>query len=76
MKGLLKKFLLYEIGHINWDKYSPLIICVETASYSRNGTETKYEEIISYLESKGYLNYADTRINTIFIKKDRYVEHN
>jgi hypothetical protein len=22
VKGLLKKFLLYEIGHINWDKYS------------------------------------------------------
>ena len=61
---------------VDWDKYSPLTICVETASYSRNGTEEKYQEIISFLESKGYLNYADTRINTIFVRKDKYIGHN
>jgi len=60
---------------ISWENYSPLILCVETASYSRNGTEGKYDEIISLLESKGYLNYADTRINNIFIRKDKYIGH-
>lgn len=60
---------------IDWDKYAPLIICVESASYSRSGEEEKDEELIQFLESKGYLNYADTRINNIFVDKSRYVGH-
>jgi len=60
---------------INWKKYSPLVICTETASYSTNGNEKKDIKLISFLESKGYMVYADTRINTIFIKKDKYINH-
>lgn len=60
---------------INWKKYSPLVICAETASYSTNGNEKKDTKLISYLENKGYLVYADTRINTIFVKKDKYINH-
>ena len=60
---------------VNWKKYSPVVICAETASYSTNGNEEKDTRLITYLESKGYMVYADTRINTIFIKKDRYVNH-
>lgn len=60
---------------INWEKSSPLIICAETASYSTNGNEEKDKELISCLEGKGYLVYADTRINTIFVKKEKYVNH-
>jgi FkbM family methyltransferase len=58
---------------IDWNKYTPLVICAETASYARDGTEVKYSEIIHFLESKGYMIFADTRINTIFVKKDKYV---
>jgi FkbM family methyltransferase len=60
---------------INWKKYSPTAICTETASYSTDGNEKKDVRLISYLESKGYMVYADTRINTIFIKRDRYINH-
>jgi FkbM family methyltransferase len=60
---------------INWKRYSPTVICTETASYSTNGNEKKDARLISYLESKGYMVYADTRINTIFIKEDKYINH-
>lgn len=60
---------------IDWKKYAPLVMCVETASYSTNGNEIKDTELISYLESVGYMIYADTRINTIFVKRDRYINH-
>lgn len=60
---------------INWKKYSPIVICTETASYSTNGNEEKDTRLISYLKSKGYMIYADTRINTIFIKENKYINH-
>ena len=60
---------------INWKKYSPIVICTETASYSTDGNEKKDIKLISYLKSRGYMVYADTRINTIFIKEDKYINH-
>lgn len=58
---------------INYDKNSPIVICVETISFSENGNGIKNRTIIEFLESKGYLVYADTYINTIFVKKDKWI---
>ncbi len=52
---------------INFDKYKPKIICVETLQYSLNQVEQKNDAIITFLLEKNYLVYADTHVNTIFL---------
>lgn len=49
---------------------SPVVICAETISYSINGHGVKDHNLIEYLKNKDYLVYADTNINTIFIKRE------
>ncbi len=73
---------------IDYRNSSPIVICVETISFSEtvNGVKdiniisfsetvngVKDINIISFLESKGYMVYADTYINTIFVKKSEWV---
>lgn len=54
---------------IDFDKFSPLVICVETIEYDEFQKEKKNLEICDYLRDSGYEMYADTRYNTIFCKK-------
>lgn len=58
---------------IDYDKSVPTVMCVETISFSETGNGVKDKQIINFLESKGYMVYADTYINTIFVKKDRWI---
>lgn len=51
----------------------PVVICVETISYSKTGEGIKNIELVEYLESRGYMVYADTYINTILVRKDRWL---
>lgn len=59
---------------IPFGKTQPLIICAETMSYSENGTGKKDEDLIRYLTDKGYMLYADTYINSIFVLRSRWVK--
>jgi len=45
----------------------PIVICVETASFSATGKSVKNTALIDLLSAKGYRIYADTFINTIFL---------
>lgn len=54
---------------INFIKHSPEILCIETISYELNGHGIKDSELIDFVLSKGYFLYADTNINSIFVKK-------
>lgn len=45
----------------------PKVICVETLSYSQTGLQTKSSSAAEILSAKGYMLYADTYINTIFV---------
>jgi len=47
----------------------PKVICVETVSYSPRGHGTKQHDILDLLTGIGYVIYADTSINTIFVHK-------
>lgn len=60
---------------IDFSEFFPTVICVETISFSTKGLGIKDLEIINFLESKGYMKYADTYINTIFVRKDRWNNH-
>jgi len=55
---------------IDYNKYYPKVICVETISFSKTGKGVKNQELIDFLISKDYLLYADTHINSIFVNKD------
>lgn len=55
---------------INFNKYTPDVICVETMGYDEKGNTFKKNDIIDYLKLKGYWCYADTRVNTIFVRSN------
>lgn len=53
--------------HFDFSKYRPEVFCLETLSYTEDKSERKLTEIIDLMHGKGYLTYADTYINTIFV---------
>jgi FkbM family methyltransferase len=53
--------------------YKPTLICVETISFSMKGNGEKDVNLIVKIEKNGYMNYADTNINTIFVRKDKWI---
>jgi FkbM family methyltransferase len=57
---------------IDFDAWKPLVICCETISYSTTGQGVKNSMVLDYLCSKGYMVYADTYINTIFVLKSAW----
>jgi FkbM family methyltransferase len=60
---------------IEFTEFFPTVICVETISFSTKGLGIKDLSIKFFLESKGYMKYADTYINTIFVRKDKWCNH-
>jgi len=57
---------------IDFDRFKPEVICVESITFSLSRTEEKIQDIFDFLESKGYFVYADTHVNTIFCRSDIY----
>ena len=57
------------IKSIDFDKNYPIVICIETISFSNSGNGLKNKDLIKFIEEKGYLYYADTNINSIFVKE-------
>ncbi len=54
----------------NWDfsKYKPSVFCIETISHlAQNKIQHKANDILNILNNNGYLSFADTYINTIFV---------
>jgi len=50
----------------------PILICLETVEYAlRLGQGKKRQELTDFLTGRNYRVYADTYINTIYIRKDR-----
>jgi len=57
------------LKQINYEESAPLVICVESISYSNTGRGIKRTEITDYLKQFGYMVYADTNINSILVKQ-------
>jgi FkbM family methyltransferase len=53
---------------LDFDKYAPNVLIVETIRFGDTAQANKQQNIIDFVCSKGYLIYADTYVNTIFIK--------
>lgn len=60
------------LNSFDFETFKPAILCVETLTYANDNTEQKIPEIIDLVESKGYLVFADTYINTIFVDEKRW----
>lgn len=58
------------LQQIDYDRNWPKIICVETTKFTHDATGEKNDIIIDFLKDKGYTLFADTQINSIFVKKE------
>lgn len=63
---------LAALSTIDFEKSAPIVICAETISYSRTNQGVKEFEVQHFLEGKGYYVFADTHLNTLFVKEDLY----
>lgn len=77
-KGMYPDFLSIDIEglddqilrSLDYSIGSPKVMCVETLTFSPAGKEQKKTELIKFIVDNGYIVYADTFINTIFVRKD------
>lgn len=54
---------------IDFNKSRPKVICVEAAEYSPVGAGARRNELIEFLISKGYYEYANTNLNAIMVDR-------
>lgn len=60
------------LNSIDYTSSYPLVICVETISFSTSRNGVKNNALIEFVKSKGYMVYADTYINTILVRQDTW----
>ena len=58
------------IKSIDYSTNCPIVICVETISFSNKGDGVKNISLIEFIKSNGYILYADTYINSIFVREN------
>ena len=57
------------LDNFDFTKCRPEVFCLETLSYTDDNCERKLTEIVELMHMNGYLTYADTYINTIFVDR-------
>lgn len=56
------------IRNFDFGNFRPEVFCIETVVYAeKNAEKDKVVEVIDFMRSTGYMVYADTFINTIFV---------
>ena len=60
------------LNSLDFEIFSPVVICIEIVEYSPNGNGKKKKEIINLLNQKGYFEYANTYINGIFVNRSAF----
>lgn len=71
IEGLDKTILEY----IDWKKYRPTCVCVETITYEKVREPKKIHAISDLMFSQDYLLYADTFVNSIFVDRHKWQQH-
>lgn len=61
------------LGAFDFSGARPVVICVETITYEKNGGGVKLTNVIEFLTNVGYMLYADTNINTIFVDRQKWI---
>lgn len=65
----VEAFDLMILRSFDFKKWRPKVFCAETITYSEKNDGHKIEEIGAVMSESGYLAYADTHINTIFLDR-------
>lgn len=60
---------------IDWKKYRPTCLCVETLTYETQQEPRKLNDIIELMHAQDYILYADTFINSIFVDRHQWLQH-
>lgn len=57
-----------------WDfmRWRPSVFCIETLTYTQNQSAVKIQEIFDLMNANGYMLYADTYINSIFVENNAW----
>lgn len=55
---------------IDYTRDAPKVICVESLTFAVKRKGQKKTALIRFVEEQGYIVYADTHINTIFVRKE------
>lgn len=55
---------------IDYSRSRPKVICVEAAEHSPIGAGARRDDLIDFLCSKGFYEYANTNLNAIMVDKD------
>lgn len=58
------------IRSLDFIRYRPKVLCVESYEYSPRGTGRYRQELIGYLTSHAYHEYANTGLNSIFVNRE------
>ena len=58
------------LSSMDFDKYKPTCICIETIKFALRGMPEKDERIKEFLKEHGYFEYAFTGINSIFVLEE------
>jgi len=57
---------------LDFKRFRPDAICVETISFSITNKERKLQDTVDFMHSQGYFSYADTHVNTIFCRSELF----
>lgn len=61
------------LASLDFGRFRPKLICVETIVFSSTGLGEKRTEIDDLVRSRGYVRFADTYINTIYVDERSWV---
>lgn len=61
------------LRQIDYEHCCPKVICVETVSFEEDGSGKKNVDLIDFLKQNGYMVFADTYINSIFVKESLWL---
>ncbi|OIO70844.1 MAG: hypothetical protein AUJ58_01785 [Zetaproteobacteria bacterium CG1_02_55_237] len=58
---------------IDFSSCRPTVFCIETITYSRSGEGERLTQIDKIMAEHGYMKYADTHINSIYVLRERWL---
>ena len=64
------QFIKETIRSIDFERTRPRIICIKAAEYSPVGAGARHADLIEFLQSKNYIEYANTNLNAIMVKRE------
>ncbi|MEO8577879.1 MAG: FkbM family methyltransferase, partial [Gemmatimonadales bacterium] len=64
------------IKSYDFEKFAPKVLCIETINYTPDGRGTRRMDLCRMIEEKGYFEYANTNINSIYVSRQWWFGNN